>query len=324
MKIAVFEVKDWEKQYFQQAAASNRYDLELSEEKLTAGLAASLVGVDAVSVMESVLDANVLDTMKSRGIRFITTRTIGYDLIDVEHAKSAGFRIANARYPSDAVAEFTILLMLMCLRHYKASLYRVATNDYSLAGLKGKELGKMTVGVVGTGGIGACVVRLLAGFGCKILAYNKSQKPDLAALVEYTDMDSILRQSDIITFHIPLTSSTRHTVNDESLAKMKDGVILINTARGELMRTETLIAGVESEKIGALGLDVFEEEREIYHRYRTTDIIKNRNMAYLRQFPNVVMTQHMAFFTETNIRSMVCDTLDNLLKMHEGQGYYEI
>jgi len=324
MRIAVFEVKDWEEQYFCQAVASGRYTLELSENKLTADLAGTLEGFDAVSVLESALDAEVLDIMKSRGIRFITTRTTGYDQINVAYAKSIGLKVANALYPSDAVAEFTILLMLLSLRHYKASLYRVATNDYSLAGLKGKELKAMTVGVVGTGGIGSCVVRLLAGFGCRVLAYNKSQKPDLAALAEYTDMESIFRQSDIITFHIPLTDQTRHIVNDASLAKMKDGVILINTARGELMDTEALIAGVESEKIGALGLDVFEEERDIYHRYRTTDIIKNRNMAYLRQFPNVVMTQHMAFFTETNIKSMVCDSLDNLLKMHEGQGYHEI
>ena len=123
----------------------------------------------------------------------------------------------------------------------------------------------------------------------------------VARVIWTSSMESIFRQSDIITFHIPLTDQTRHIVNDASLAKMKDGVILINTARGELMDTETLIAGVESEKIGALGLDVFEEERDIYHRYRTTDIIKNRNMAYLRQFPNVVMSS-LAFWRISFIR----------------------
>lgn len=318
MKIAAFEVRDWEEKYFQEAAASGKYDLRLDAGQLDAEAAAALNGVEAVSVLDSVLGKKVLDSLKERGARFITTRTIGYENIDVAYAKSIGLRAANASYPPEGVAEFAVMLMLLSLRHYKASLYRLATNDYSLKGLLGKELGGLTVGVAGAGGIGAAVIRLLSGFGCKILAHNRSRSPEIERLAEYVSLEELFSRSDLITFHMPLTDETGHMVNDESLARMKDGVVLINTARGELLRTETLIAGIESQKIGALGLDVFEGEQGIYHRYRATDIITNRNMAYLRQFPNVVMTQHMAFFTEGDIRSMVCGSLENLLVMRSG------
>lgn len=318
MKIAAFEVRDWEEKYFQEAAASGKYDLRLDAGQLDAEAAAALNGVEAVSVLDSVLGKKVLDRLKERGVRFITTRTIGYEKIDVAYAKSIGLRAANAGYPPEGVAEFTVMLMLLSLRHYKASLYRLATNDYSLKGLLGKELGGLTVGVAGAGGIGAAVIRLLSGFGCKILVHNRSRRPEIERLAEYVSLEELFARSDLVTFHMPLTDETRHMVNDESLARMKNGVVLINTARGELLRTETLIAGIESQKIGALGLDVFEGEQGIYHRYRATDIITNRNMAYLRQFPNVVMTQHMAFFTEGDIRSMVCGSLENLLVMRSG------
>ncbi len=318
MKIAAFEIREWEERDFRNADDSGKYELRLDNGPLTAEAAETLDGFDAVSVLDSILDGNVLDILKRKGVRFITTRTIGYDRIDVAYAKSLGIRVANASYPPDGVAEFAIMLMLLCLRRYKASLYRVATNDYSLRGLTGRELGKMTVGVVGTGGIGGAVIRLLAGFGSRILACGRSRNAELAACADYVELDALFRESDLITFHVPLTEETRHMVDDSSLAMMKDGVILINTARGELMRTETLISGIETQKIGALGLDVFEGEQGIYHRYRATDILTNRNMAYLRQFPNVTMTQHMAFFTETDISSMVLGSLENLLAMYEG------
>lgn len=318
IKISAFEVREWEKKFFQEAVDSGKYALNLSADKLTPEAAATLHGVDAVSVLDSVLDKAVLDALKAGGVRFITTRTIGYDRIDLDYAKSLGLRVSNAWYPPEGVAEYAVMLMLLCLRHYKAALYRAATNDYSLGGLTGIELGSLTVGVMGTGAIGGAVIRLLRGFGCKILAYNRSRNPELEQMAEYVTQDELFGRSELITFHVPLSDATRHLVNDDTLAAMKDGVILINTARGELLRAETLISGIENRKIGALGLDVFEEETGIYHRYRSTDIIKNRNMAYLRQFPNVVMTQHMAFFTERNLRSMVCGSLENLAAMYAG------
>lgn len=159
MKIAAFEIREWEERDFRNADDSGKYELRLDNGPLTAEAAETLDGFDAVSVLDSILDGNVLDILKRKGVRFITTRTIGYDRIDVAYAKSLGIRVANASYPPDGVAEFAIMLMLLCLRRYKASLYRVATNDYSLRGLTGRELGKMTVGVVGTGGIGGAVIR---------------------------------------------------------------------------------------------------------------------------------------------------------------------
>ena len=185
------------------------------------------------------------------------------------------------------------MLMLLCLRHYKPSLWRINVNDFSLGGLQGREQRNLTVGVVGTGSIGKQVIRTLQGFGCRILAYSRHPAPNVDA--EYVDLDTLYAQSDLITYHTALTPETFHMVNAESIAKMKNGVIIVNSARGPLMDSAALVEAVERGKIGALGLDCIEKEEGIYHKNHRDDIISNRDMAYLRQFPNVVMTPHMAF-----------------------------
>lgn len=174
----------------------------------------------------------------------------------------------------------------------------------------------MTVGVAGTGQIGQTVIQSLTGFGCKILAYNRTPRPELEEFAEFVSLEQLYADSDIITFHLPLTEATKYMINRETLSQMKDGVILVNTSRGELMDRKTLIHGIESQKIGALALDVFEDERSIYHESRINDIIANRDMAYLRQFPNVAMTQHMAFYTESAIEEMVDCGIRGIVEMH--------
>ena len=176
----------------------------------------------------------------------------------------------------------------------------------------------MTVGIVGTGRIGRAVAEILRGFGCRMLAYDPYPADSLPQ-VRYVSLAELYRQSDLITLHLPLTAENRHMIDEESIAKMKDGVVLINVSRGELTQIEALIRGIESRKIGALAMDVFEDETEIYHHRRINDIIANRSMAYLRQFPNVILTQHMAFYTDVNTRSMVECGLKGIVDMAEGR-----
>lgn len=179
-------------------------------------------------------------------------------------------------------------------------------------------LGVLTVGVVGTGRIGAAVIRLLSSFGCRVLAYNRTQSQEISAYAEYVDLDTLYGSADMITLHVPLTEKTHHMINRESLRKMKDGVVIINCARGELAENDALIEGIESGKIGALGLDVVEDETGITHVDHRIDILSNQKMAYLRQFRNVVMTPHMAFYTDTAVRNMVRCGVQGILYMAEG------
>ena len=208
------------------------------------------------------------------------------------------------------------MLMLISVRKYKPAMWRQNVNDYTLNGLMGREMRHLTIGVLGTGRIGSTVIKNLSGFGCKILAYDKYENENIKNIAQYVDFDTLLKNSDIITIHMPLTAENYGIINKENIAKMKTGVIIVNTARGELMNIPDLTEGIESKKIGALALDVFQNEDEIYHHYLSTDIIKNRDMAYLRQFPNVVLTQHMAFFTDSAVEEMISNSLNSLLSFY--------
>ena len=191
---------------------------------------------------------------------------------------------------------------------------------------KGKELHDLTVGVMGTGNIGRTFVQLLSGFGCRILAYDLHENyidhfmtvhenEDVKKYATYVDKDTLLKESDAISLHLPLFKSTYHLINKETIQKMKDNVILINCSRGELIDTEDIIEAIESKKIGALGLDVIEGEEGITHIDHRSDILSNKNMAYLHQFPNVIMTQHMAFYTNTAVKNMVKSGIKGIIEM---------
>ena len=320
MNITVFEVSNDERQELEYLSRTLPVTFRLVEGNLSEETLALAEGAEGVSTLgRSTLDRAMLERLKAMGVGYVSTRTIGVDHIDLAAAKELGLRVSHAAYPPEAVANFTIMLMLLVLRRYKPAMWRQQVNDYSLYGLMGRSLGKQTVGVVGTGSIGATVIRELSGFGCRILAYNLVECEELRPYATFVDLDTLYRESDIITFHVPATPETRRMVNRESLSRMKDGVILINTARGELMDIDAVTEGIETEKIGSLAMDVFEHEQGIYHADRKTDILKNKDMVYLRQFPNVVLTQHMAFYTEESIISMVDCGIQSLLDMKEGR-----
>lgn len=320
MRITVFEVREDERDFLCRTAQQENVTLRMTEQPLGEETLSFAEGSDGVSILgHSHLDKALLKKLKERGIGAVSTRTIGFNHMDVQAAHRLGVRVAHASYPPNGVADFTVMLMLLTLRNYKPAMWRQNVNDYSLDGLRGRELRSLTVGVLGTGSIGRMVMKNLSGFGCRMLAYDPHPHEEAAALAQYVPMETLLRESDLITLHMPLTPETDHLINSETLKKMKDGVVLINTARGALADIHALTKGIETGKIGALGMDVLENEEGIYHNDRRTDIIKNRDMVYLRQFPNVVLTQHMAFYTQESVESMAHCGVITLCQMLRGE-----
>ena len=326
MRILAMEVRPDEEPYFRFVARETGVQVELTPSCLCEETVDMCRGFDGVTILGMRrIDRGLLNRLESLGVRYLSTRTVGYNHIDIDSARQTHIRVSRAGYSPDSVADFTIMLLLLTLRRYKPALYRQNVNDYSLNGLLGKTMRSRTVGIMGTGSIGAAVIRLLSGFGCRILAYNRSVNPQVEKLAQYVSIDELYRESDLISFHLPLTSETRHMINRDTLSGMKDGVVLVNTARGELMDVKALIEGVESRKIGALAMDVFEQEGDIYHVSHINDILINRDMAYLRQFPNVVLTQHMAFYTESAVEEMVRCGVEGIFVMADGKKYrYEL
>lgn len=324
MKIKVFELRDDERAAYDRVVGELPAGCEVawSADTLTSATLDMLDGAEGVVIVnKSPLDAGMLRELHDRGVRYVATRSIGFNHIDIDAAKELGIHVCNTTYPPYGVAEFAVMLMLMALRNYKPAMWRQQVNDYSLAGLRGRELRTLTVGVMGTGRIGRAVIDYLRGFGCKILAYDPFPSEELAARgdVTYVGLDELYTKSDLVTVHIPLMESTRGIIDREAIAKMRDGVVLVNVSRGELMDVDALVEGIESEKIGALAMDVFPEEDGIYHVSRTQDILANRNMAYLRQFPNVILTQHIAFYTDIDVDSMVEQGIRGVVAMKAGE-----
>lgn len=320
MRIMVYEMRQDEQAELDRQSRELGVELAVTAEVPTLENAALAEGCRGVSILgQGRIDAALLDAWRAMGVEYLSTRTIGYDHIDLAHAKAAGIRVCNASYAPNGVADFTVMLLLMCLRHYKQAMWRGQVNDFSLQGLQGRELKDLTVGVIGTGKIGAQVVRNLSGFGCRIIAFDKYENPAVQPLVTYVDFETLLAQADVITLHMPLLDSNRHIIDRAAIARMKDGVVIINCSRGELADVEALVEGIESQKIGALGMDTCEGDEGIIHEDHRTDILSNRNWFYLHQFRNVIMTQHMAFYTDAAVTSMVRCGIRGIWEMAQGE-----
>ena len=241
-------------------------------------------GCDAVSTNPCEIRPEYLQTWAEMGVKYLPCRSIGYDHIPLDTAKKLGLRISHSHYPPDGVANYTIMLMLMCTRRMNEIMLRANVQDYSLPGKMGRDISGCTVGVIGTGKIGQTVIRHLSGFGCKILAYDLYPNDAVRQYADYVTLDELYAQSDIITLHTNATAENHHLINAGALAKMKDGVLLVNTARGTLIDPDALIAGLESGKIGGAGLDVIEDETGIYYYNRMGQAIPNRELNLLRWF----------------------------------------
>lgn len=274
-------------------------------------------GYDAVSCTPCNMGADMLQRFYEVGVRYVATRSIGFDHIDLEKAWQLGIGVCHVSYEPETVADYTIMLMLMCCRNMPHIMNRSLVQDYTLKGKMGRDISDCTVGIIGAGQIGRTVIRHLSGFGCRILTYDLYQDPETAKLAEYVPLEQLYAESDIITLHTPATAENYHLINAQALAAMKDGVILINTARGTLVDTEALIQGLESGKVGHAALDVLEDEAGLYYANRMGEVIVNRQMAILRAFPNVILSPHTAFYTEKVVWNMAYKTFKGVQDMME-------
>lgn len=245
----------------------------------------------------------VLLELSRVGVQYISTRSIGFDHIDVTFAESVGISVGNVAYSPDSVADYTLMLILMTLRQTKSILLRTDVHDYRLNDARGKELRDSTVGVIGTGRIGTAVMDRLRGFGCRILFHdNRSETGGVP-------LDELLRQSDIVTLHTPLTADTHHLLDHRSIGQMKDGAFVVNTGRGALVDTVALLHALETGKLAGAALDVLEDEEGIFYADRRNSTIENHSLLQLQSLPNVLITPHTAYYTD----HALSDTIDNSL-----------
>ena len=257
--------------------------------------------------------------LSSYGVKFLSVRD-EETKVDYAAAQKYGVRVCRASFPPDAVAEFTLMLTLVALRKYKKALWLQQINDYSISRLKGELLSQKNVGVVGESITEKRLAELLGGFGCKVNVLREENGEEGGEEVgEATgDADEFYKTSDVIIYPSALKNPEKYRVNTETLKKMRDGVVLVNTASGDLFDVPSIIEGVENKKIGALAMDVFQGERGIYHEDRTDDILKNRDMAYIRQFPNVILTQHMGFYTAYSMQTLIERSVEGLTQLIRG------
>lgn len=310
MKVTVYNCREFdEKEMFVKYGEELGVELVLCPDAPDVENIALARGSECVDIITSKMTRELLEGLKENGVRYLVTRTIGYDHIDIEAAKELGIVVANAPYGPHGVADYTVMMILMSVRKMKRIIERTNIQDYSLQGIQGRELKDLTVGVIGTGRIGETVIRNLSGFGCGLIAYDIYEKEEVKQYAQYVMLEEMWRRADVITLHAPLTDDNYHMIGEESIARMKDGVIIVNTARGGLIDSQALIAGVESGKIGAAGLDVVENEFGLYYYDRKSDVINNRELAVLRGFPNVTVTHHMAFYTDDCVETVVRDSL---------------
>ncbi|NCW27644.1 MAG: 2-hydroxyacid dehydrogenase [Verrucomicrobia bacterium] len=319
MRTLVFSSRN----YFKKAltAVRSSHDLHFVETRLDSLTAPLAYGYPAVVVFVSDrVDRATLDILARGGTRLVATLSTGYNHIDVPAARELGITVASVpSYSPHAVSEFTLGLILSLARHIPRACQRVRDNNFELEGLEGFELKQKTIGVVGTGAIGQQVVRNLHGFGCRLLAYDPSPEPSLGQLARYVSQSEILRESDILTFHVPLLPATRHLVNPSTLAEMKKGVILINTSRGAIFDTHAVISGLKNGHIGGLAIDVYEEEAGLFFADHSSDILEDDIFARLLTFPNVLVTGHQAFLTDHALNKIAETTLHSLTEF-EAQG----
>lgn len=326
MKVALYSAKPYEIPYFQ-AMNQGKHTLQFIEERLTSDTLHKITDHEAVCCfVTDQLDQTILAQLKQKGVKLIALRSAGFDHIDLSAAKNLALTIVRVpAYSPHAVAEFTIGLMLAVIRKIPRAHDRVRTHNFSLEGQLGFNLHKQTIGIVGTGRIGAIVAKILCALDCKVLAYDIAHN-DLCKTygVTYVDKQTLLQQSDVISLHCPLSAETKYFINEEALALMKPGVILINTGRGGLIDTQAMIQALKQGKVGALGLDVYEHEQSLFFQDHADDIILDDTFIRLQSFPNVLITPHQAFFTEEAVANIVKTTLENLDYYEQGMTQNQI
>ncbi len=294
-------------------------ELSLHKEPLSLENAEEAKGSLCASVLVSPVKRDLIEKLYGCGVRYLSTRSIGYDHIDLKAAKECGMHAGNVSYTPDSVADYAVMLILMAVRKVKSIFLKSAAQDFSLSGLQGSILRNKTVGVAGTGRIGRAVIRRLAAFGCRILAYDLYENDEVRKQARYVPSAQLLSESDILTLHMPATKENFHFIGRDALSRMKNGVILVNTARGTLIDSLALAEALESGKVGGAALDVMENETGIYYHNHEGEALSNRGLALLRSYPNVIVTPHTAFYTDQSVSDMVENSIRSCVLYSEGK-----
>jgi len=315
MKVAIFSTKPYDREFLESANQSFGHELVFFEPRLTSQTASLANGFPAVCVfVNDELDARVLLHLHRSGTRLIALRCAGYNNVDLQVAEQLGFVVTRVpAYSPQAVAEHTLALILALARRLHKSYNRVREGNFALDGLLGMDLSGKTAGIIGTGKIGRLVAKRLMAFECHVVAFDTQPDEELASFdVEYVGYEELFRRSDIITLHCPLVPATHHLINEDTLALMKRGVMLINTSRGALVDSQAVIRALKSGKIGALGLDVYEEEADLFFEDLSNQVIQDDVFMRMLTFPNVIITGHQAFFTQNAMEAIARKTLENV------------
>lgn len=323
MRVAVFSTKPYDRTFLEHANGRFAHDLTFFEPRLTSETSRLADGFPAVCVfVNDILDASVLKRLAEGGTTAISLRCAGFNNVDLPAAEKLGIKVVRVpAYSPHAVAEHTVGLMLTLNRKIHRAFARVREGNFSLDGLLGFDLHGRTVGVVGTGQIGAIVARIMSGFGCRLLGYDLQHNAECEQLgLTYVPFDELLSESDIVTLHCPLTPETRYLINTETIGQMKSGAMLINTSRGAVIDTKAVIEGLKSGRIGSLGVDVYEEEADYFFEDLSQQVIADDVLARLLTFPNVLVTGHQAFFTQEALEAIAETTLKNLREIEETGG----
>lgn len=317
MKIAFYGTKPYDRIWFEPMGKEYGFDIHFIEAACNRETIFMAKGYDAICIfVNDYVDAEMINALYEMSVKAILLRSAGYNNVDVKAAEDKIIIMRVPSYSPEAVAEFSMALLLTVNRLTHKAYNRTRDFNMSLNGLMGMDLYEKTAGVIGTGKIGQAMIRILNGFQMHVLCYDPFPVEGLEA--EYVSLEEIFKYSDVITLHCPLTSDTKHIINKETIAKMKKGVFLINTSRGALIDTEALIEAMLQNKFGGVGLDVYEEEEGVFYEDRSGDIVKDDNLARLLTFPNVLVTSHMGFFTREAMQAIALTTLENAYALENG------
>ena len=321
MRILFYDTKNYDKDSFQSTLENfPGIEIEYIKSDLDPRTAALAEGFDAVcAFVSSDVSARTLTILHQHKVGAVLMRCAGFNNVDLDKAKELNIRIMCVPgYSPEAVAEHAMALALACNRRLHKAYNKVRENDFSLSGLMGFNFYQKTAGIIGTGKIGAAMCRICHGFGMNVIAYDVYENPALKNFVTYKSLDEVLAESDLLSLHCPLLDTTRHRINIDSIRKMKDGVILVNTSRGGLVKTDDLIEGIRMKKFAGVGLDVYEEETNNVFEDRSEEILESSVTARLLSFPNVMITSHQGFFTREALEAIANTTLQNALDFAAG------
>lgn len=320
MKILFYDTKSYDRESFEKLLPQYpQLELEFMETELSPRTARLAQDYDAIcAFVNSDVETRTIEALHRSNVRLILMRCAGFNNVDVDTAARLGITIMRVPgYSPEAVAEHAMALALTVNRHMHKAYVKVRENDFSLNSLMGFNFYQKTAGIIGTGKIGAAMARICRGFGMRILAYDVYRNPSLD-FVEYVDLDALLKASDLVSLHCPLTDDTYHLINRDTIREMKEGVILVNTSRGGLVKTEDLIEGIRARKFFGVGLDVYEEENRNVFEDRSDDIMEHSTTARLLSFPNVMITSHQGFFTDEALDAISSVTLQNAMDFLNG------